>query len=418
MRTPKYSAWSLIRHGLSGEGWPRTVRHHPIADRYDVVVVGGGVHGLATAYYLANNHGIRNVAVLEKSYIGSGGSGRNTAILRSNYLTPEGVRFYDRSVKLYERLAAELNFNVMFSQRGHLTLAHTDSSLRTMHWRAEVNKLQGVDSSVIDPAGIKKLVPYLDTSPDTRYPILGALYHPPGGIIRHDAVVWGYARAADQLGVHIHQGTELVGIDTSGDRVVGVRTADGHRIATPVVVNCTAGWSSLISDMVGVPMPVQTFPLQAAVTEPVKPFLDTVVVSGTLHTYVSQTDRGELVFGASVDPFASYSTRGSLEFVEGLAGHVLQLMPALSRLRLLRQWAGLCDMTPDYSPIMGPTPVEGFYVDVGWGTYGFKAGPVSGEAMAACIADRQPPAIISAFGLDRFEAGLLVGEKGAAAVGH
>jgi sarcosine oxidase subunit beta len=403
---------------LSGEGWPRTIRHHPIAARYDVVIVGGGVHGLATAYYLAKNHGIRNVAVLEKSYIGSGGSGRNTAILRSNYLTPEGVRFYDRSVKLYERLAAELNFNVMFSQRGHLTLAHTDSSLRTMHWRAEVNKLQGVDSSVIDPAEIKKLVPYLDTSPDTRYPVLGALYHPPGGIIRHDAVVWGYARAADHLGVHIHQGTELVGIDTSDGRVVGVRTADGRRIATPVVVNCTAGWASLISDMVGVSMPVQTFPLQAAVTEPVKPFLDTVVVSGTLHTYVSQTDRGELVFGASVDPFASYSTRGSLEFVEGLAGHVLELMPALSQLRLLRQWAGLCDMTPDYSPIMGPTPVEGFYVDVGWGTYGFKAGPVSGEAMAACIADRQPPEIISAFGLDRFEAGRLVGEKGAAAVGH
>ncbi|HEY1971758.1 MAG TPA: FAD-dependent oxidoreductase [Pseudonocardia sp.] len=417
-RIPKYSAWSLLRHGLSGDNWPRTIRHHPIADQYDVVIVGGGVHGLAAAYYLAKNHGIRNVAVLEKSYIGSGGSGRNTAILRSNYLTPEGVRFYDRSVKLYEHLAAELNFNVMFSQRGHLTLAHNDSSLRTMHWRAEVNKLQGVDSRVIDPPEIKKLVPYLDTSPDTRYPILGALYHPPGGIIRHDAVVWGYARAADHLGVHIHQNTELVGIDVRHDRVVGVRTAHGQRIATPVVLNCTAGWSTLVSDLVGVSMPVQTFPLQAAVTEPVKPFLDTVVVSGTLHTYVSQTDRGELVFGASVDPFASYSTRGSLEFVEGLAGHVLALMPALSKMRLLRQWAGLCDMTPDYSPIMGPTPVEGFYVDVGWGTYGFKAGPVSGEAMAACIAHRQPPEIISAFGLDRFEAGRLVGEKGAAAVGH
>jgi len=394
------------------------LRRHERRDTYDVVIIGGGVHGLATAYYLAADHGICNVAVLEKSYIGSGGSGRNTAILRSNYLTPEGVRFYDRSVKLYEHLAAELNFNVMFSQRGHLTLAHNDSSLRTMRWRAEVNKLHGVDSDVIGPVEIKKLAPHLDTSSVTRYPILGALYHPPGGIVRHDAVVWGYARAADAAGVHIHQGTEVVGIDVDGGRVIGVRTADGHRIATGTVLNATAGWSSLISDMAGVRMPVQTFPLQAAVTEPVRPFLDTVIVSGTLHVYVSQTDRGELVFGASVDPFASYSTRGSLEFAEGVAAHVLQLMPALSKMRLLRQWAGLCDMTPDFSPIMGPTPVGGFYVDVGWGTYGFKAGPVAGEAMAQCIATARPPEIISAFGLDRFIAGRLVGEKGAAAVGH
>jgi sarcosine oxidase, subunit beta len=414
----RYSAWSLIRHGLSGNDWPRILRQHDRRKSYDVVIIGGGVHGLATAYYLAADHGVRNVAVLEKSYIGSGGSGRNTAILRSNYLTPEGVRFYDRSVKLYEHLAAELNFNVMFSQRGHLTLAHNDSSLRTMRWRAEVNKLQGVDSEVIDPDQLKKLVPYLDTSNVTRYPILGALYHPPGGIVRHDAVVWGYARAADAYGVHIHQHTEVIGIDVDGGRVTGVRTADGHRIATGAVLNATAGWSTLISDMVGVRMPVQTFPLQAAVTEPVKTFLDTVIVSGTLHVYLSQTDRGELVFGASVDPFASYSTRGSLDFAEGVAGHVLQLMPALSKMRLLRQWAGLCDMTPDFSPIMGPTPVDGFYVDVGWGTYGFKAGPVSGEAMADCIVNARPPEIISAFGLDRFTAGRLVGEKGAAAVGH
>jgi sarcosine oxidase, subunit beta len=375
------------------------------------------VHGLATAYYLAANHGISRVAVVEKGYIGSGGSGRNTAILRSNYLTPEGVRFYDRSVQLYRTLAADLNYNVMFSRRGHMTLAHTDSSLRTMRWRAEVNKLQGVESEIIGPGEVARRVPYLDVSGHTRYPILGALYHPPGGIIRHDAVVWGYARAADSLGVHIHSGTEVTGIDVAGGRVRGVQTTRGP-ISAGTVINCTAGWSSLIAGMAGVPLPVQTFPLQAAVTEPVRPFLDTVIVSGSLHVYVSQTDRGELVFGASVDPFPAYSMNGSLDFIEGLAGHVLELMPGLANVRLLRQWAGLCDMTPDFSPIMGFTPVDGFLIDVGWGTYGFKAGPVSGEAMAECAATGRTPEIIAPFGLDRFAEGRLVGEKGAAAVGH
>jgi sarcosine oxidase, subunit beta len=413
----RYSAAGLLRRGLASQPWPPAWQPQPMKGSYDVVIVGGGVHGLAAAYYLAANHGITDVAVLDKGYIGSGGSGRNTAILRSNYLTPEGVRFYDRSVKLYQRLATDLDYNVMFSQRGHLTLAHSDASLRTMRWRAEVNKVEGVDSEVIGPAEIKRLAPFLDVGPAARYPILGALWHPPGGIIRHDAVVWGYARAAAAHGVHIHQNTEVTGIDVAGGRVRGVKTANGD-IATPVVLNATAGWATLISDMAGVTMPVMTYPLQAAVTEPVKPFLSTVIVSGTLHVYISQTDRGELVFGASVDPFTSYSMRGSLEFIEGLAGHVLELMPALTKVRLLRQWAGLCDMTPDFSPIMGHTPVDGFLVDVGWGTYGFKAGPVSGEAMAQCIASGKPPEIIGPFGLDRFGAGVLVGEKGAAAVGH
>ena len=416
-RPATYSALGLVGRGLTRRAWPRAWRDHELRTAYDVVVIGAGVHGLATAYYLAANHGIRNVAVLDKGYLGGGGSGRNTAIVRSNYLTPEGVRFYDRSVALYENLAAELNFNVMFSQRGHLTLAHNDGSLRTMRWRAEVNKLQGVDSEVIGPAEIAELVPFMDVSPDTRYPILGALYHPPGGTIRHDAVNWGYARAADALGVELHQQTEVVGIDVEDGRVRGVQTSRGA-VSAPIVVNCTAGWSSLVSAMAGVRLPISTHPLQAAVTEPVKVFLETVVVSGTLHVYVSQTDRGELVFGASTDPYPSYSTRGSLEFTEELAGHVLELMPSIAKLRLLRQWAGLCDMTPDFSPIMGVTPVEGFLVDVGWGTYGFKAGPVAGEAMAELVATGRTPDLIEAFDLARFAEGRLVGEKGAAAVGH
>ncbi len=418
LRLPRrYSAWSLLRHGLTGEDWPRAWRAHDLKTSYDVVIIGAGVHGLAAAYYLARNHGITNVAVLDRGYMGGGNSGRNTAIVRSNYLTQEGVRFYNRSVKLYEGLASELNFNVMFSQSGHLTLAHTDSSLRTMRWRAEVNKLEDVRSEVIDPQEIKRLVPALDVSPDARYPILGALYHAPGGIIRHDAVNWGYARGADAYGIQIHQKTEVTAIDVENDRVVSVKNARG-KIATRHVLNCTAGYSSAVSAMVGVTLPIVTLPLQAAVTEPIRHFLGAVIVSGTLHVYVSQTDRGELVFGASVDPFGSYSMRGSLEFTEELAGQVLELIPSIAKVRLVRQWAGLCDMTPDFSPVMGITPVEGFYVDVGWGTYGFKAGPVSGETMAQLVASGRTPELIAPFSLARFPEGRLVGEKGAASVGH
>ena len=286
---------------------------------------------------------------------------------------------------------------------------------------------RSIDSSVIDPSEVKKEAPSLDISSNTRYPILGALFHPPGGIIRHDAVVWGYARAADHLGVHLHQQTEVLDIlceggehsngKGPGGKVTGVRTNKGD-ISAPVVVNCTAGWSSLISNMVGVKLPITTHPLQAAVTEPCKTFLPTVVVSGSLHVYVSQTDRGELVFGASVDPVGTYRINGTLEFTEELAGHVLELMPGIAEMRLLRQWAGLCDMTPDYSPVMGFTPVEGFLVDVGWGTYGFKAGPVSGETMAETIATGKTAELIQSFNIERFTTGDLVGEKGAAAVGH
>lgn len=408
----------LLKQGLNGHQLLKPMwREQSLKDSYDVVIIGGGAHGLACAYYLAKHHNITNVAVVEKAYLGSGGSGRNTAIIRSNYLTPEGILFYDESVKLYEDMSQELDFNVMFSQRGHLTLAHTDASLRTMRWRAEVNQLQGVNSRVIYPDEIKKLAPFMDVSDHPRYPVMGALYHPPGGIIRHDAVVWGYAREADKRGVHLHQKTEVTGIETQNNRVVAVKTNRGT-IKTGTVLNATAGWCALIADMVGVKLPIETRPLQACVTEPLKPFLDVVVVSGTLHFYLSQSDRGEVVMGAEVDPFTSYSMDSTLNFVEGLAGHVLELFPSLAPVRLLRQWAGLCDMTPDYSPIMGFTPVEGFLVDVGWGTYGFKASPVSGKRMAELIATQRTPDLIAPFSYDRFADGKLVGEKGAASVGH
>ncbi len=408
----------LIRQAIKGNRPPpRMWRQQPLKNQYDVVIIGGGAHGLACAYYLAKEQGITNVAVLEKRYIGSGGSGRNTTIIRSNYLTPEGVRFYDESVKLYQQMAVELDFNVMFSQRGHLTLAHTDSAVRTMRRRAEVNKLQGVDSRLIWPEEIKRLCSFIDISQHPRYPILAALYHPPGGIIRHDAVVWGYAHQADLRGIHIHQMTEVTGINVKSGRVTGVETTRGP-IKTGIVLNATAGWCTTIAALVLVKLPVTTYPLQACVTEPLKPFLDVIIVSGSLHVYVSQSDRGELVMGAAVDPFASYSMRGSLAFTEGIAGHMLELFPSLHQVRVLRQWAGLCDMTPDYSPIMGVTPVEGFLLDVGWGTYGFKASPVSGKRMAELIASGRTPDVLKPFRLSRFFENDLVGEKGAASVGH
>jgi sarcosine oxidase subunit beta len=388
-----------------------------LKNRYEVVIIGGGGHGLAAAYYLARDHGIRDVAVLEQSYLGSGGTGRNTAIVRSNYLTPEGVRFYDESVRLFQDLSADLDLNLFYSERGHFTLAHTDATLRTMRWRAEVNKHLGVKSELVGPAEIAEICPELDLSCGGHFPIVGALYHPPGAIARHDAVAWGYGRAADQRGVEIHQQTAVTGIRVKSGEVVGVETNRGF-IETRKVLSAVAGYTPRITQMVGLCTPLVVHPLQACVTEPLKPWLNAIIVSASLHLYVSQSSRGELVMGAALDPYELHSTRSTLDFVEGLAGHLLELFPFLSDIKVLRQWAGLSDMTPDFSPIMGKTAVKGFYIDAGWGTWGFKATPVSGKTMAYTLANDDEHELIRRFTLARFAEYELVGEKGAASVGH
>ena len=333
--------------------------------------------------------GITDVAVLEKSYIGSGAAGRNTTILRSNYKTPEGARFYDASIKLYEGLSRELNFNLLFSQCGHLTLAHTDRAMFVMANRAEVNRLNGIDSRLIGPDEVKKLAPAMHVGDDATHPIMGALYHPPGGIIRHDAVVWGLARGADHGGAEIHPYTEVTGSSapTGASRrcrptAAASRRAGGQR---------TAGWSTLISDMAGVPMPITTHILQACVTEPVKPLLDVVIVSSQMHVYISQTDRGEFVMGSEIEPWTTYRMNGTLNFLQDLTRHTLELFPQLEHARILRAWAGLCDLSPDYSPILGKTEVENFHVSAGWGTYGFKAAPIVGKTLAELIDTGRSP---------------------------
>jgi sarcosine oxidase, subunit beta len=396
----------------------RMWRHHELKPSYDVVIIGAGVHGLAAAYYLGKQHGIRKVALVDKSYLGAGASGRNTAILRSNYRTPEGIPFYDASLKLYESMSKDLGWNVLFSQCGHVTLGHSDASVAGLRVRAENNQLLGVNSRMIGFEEVGKLVPSINLDREARYPILAALYHPPGGIIRHDAVVWGYARACDRLGIEIHPFTEVTDISVEAGRATHVITNRG-KIAAAAVHNATAGWATTISRMAGVPLPIVTHPLQACVTEPLKPFLNVVIVSATLHVYLSQTDKGELVIGAEIDPYQSYSMMSTLPTLEQMATYTLELFPWLHGVRVLRQWAGICDMTPDFAPIMGAAlEVGNFYMDVGWGTYGFKAGPISGKCMAELIATGKPPSLIQPFSPARFETGRLVGEKAAAAVSH
>ena len=411
--------YRLLRFALSKEHpEPRMFRQRDrLKSSYDAIIIGGGGHGLAAAYYLARDYGMTNVAVLEKGYLGGGNTGRNTTIIRSNYLTPEGVKFYDESVRLWQDLSQDFNLNLFYSTRGHFTLAHTESSLRTLRWRAEVNKHFSVESEVVTPHELHQACPHLDLSCGGKAPILGALYHAPGSIARHDVVAWGYGRGADQRNVEIHQQTEVLDIRVKSGRVTGVETSQGF-VETPQVLCAVAGSTPRLLDRVGLRSPISVYPLQAMVSEPMKPWLDPIIVSSSLHAYVSQSARGELVMGASLDPYELHSTRSTLEFSEGLAAHMLDLFPFLGAVKVVRQWAGMVDMTPDFAPIMGKTPVAGFYLDAGWGTWGFKATPVCGKTMAYTLACDRNHDLIQPFSLSRFEQYQLVGEKGAAAVGH
>ena len=389
-------------------------RNEELSSYYDVVIIGGGVHGLSTAYYLAKFDKNLKVAVLDKSYLGAGASGRNTAIIRANYLTPEGIAFMDASLKLYEQLSGELGLNLLFSQIGRLDIGHTESTLFWLRQRSEYNQLMGVESNLITPDEVKEIVPAIDLREGKPFPIVGALHHPPAGVARHDAVVWGYARGADRNGVELHPFTEVIGITKEGSRVTGVDTSKG-RVQAGLVVSATAGWTSTIARMIDIDVPILTYPLQAFVTEPLKPIIDTTISSGELHTYIYQTERGELVIGGGVDHYPTYSHKSTLHMLEELAANAIRLLPQLRGAKVLRQWTGICDMTPDYAPIIGPVDgVDNFILNCGWGTWGFKAAPISGKTTTELIVTGRTPELIEPFDLSRFYEGRLINERAAA----
>lgn len=414
----RFSVWSLARNALTWhDNWPRYWRSPDPRPDYDVVVVGGGGHGLATAYYLAKEHGITNVAVVEKGWLGGGNTARNTTIVRSNYLFDESAALYELSLKLWEGLSRDLNLNVMLSQRGVLNLAHNLSDVRAGRRRAEANRLNGIDSHWLEPEEVAEVCPILNMSRHLRYPVLGSTWQPRGGVARHDAVAWGYARAADQRGVDIIQNCEVTDILRDGDRVTGVETTRGTIRAKKVAV-VTAGHSSVLAEMAGLRLPISSHPLQALVSEPIKPVLDCVVMSGAIHVYVSQSDKGELVIGAGIDAYNSYAQRGSFHVIEDQTAALVELFPMFSRLKMMRSWGGIVDTCPDASPIISKTAVRGLYFNCGWGTGGFKATPGSGYVFAATVARDEPHPVAAPFALDRFRSGALVDEHGAAAVAH
>ncbi len=419
MNRQSFSALALIRRGLSGHlGWQKQWRKAEPKASYDAVIVGGGGHGLGAAYYLAKEHGLTNVAVLEKGWIGGGNTGRNTTIIRSNYLFKESAALYNHSVNMWETLSQSLNYNVMFSPRGVMMLAHTVHDIQVFKRHVHANRCNGVDNEWLEPAQAKAFCPPLNIGDNIRYPVLGAALQRRGGTARHDAVAWGYARAADALGVDIIENCEVTGIKRDAAGAVEALETSRGLIRTRKIGVSAAGNTSVVLGLAGVRLPLESYPLQALVSEPIKPIFPCVVMSNTIHAYVSQSDKGELVIGAGTDAYVSYSQRGALHVASATLAAICELFPFASRLRMMRNWGGIVDTTPDRSPIIGATPVPGLYVNCGWGTGGFKATPGSGHLFAHHLATGEPHRIAAPFALDRFRSGALVNEATAAAVAH